>query len=1002
MRIGHPALLCSCALVGAFVIAGSPAAAEPVQTTLRADANTVGLWRFQEGQGDRSACEGRAPAAVLRGATWVPGRDGFALAMHSGYVTIPDDPSIRPEHGFTAEVWVKLNKSKGDLICKNSVYMIRLGGSMTGLIGVDGHWQTLRGRHTVPTSRWTHLAITYDAATKTGALYIDGVLDGKQQFTGVTKGLLSQGRAELRLGLNDWNPLGSEVDGKVAALRISKVARTFEPLSTPAKTSVASGNLVPNGNFEMGLLGWRLAGEGDATLLWGPEEKGAASGRRCLRTLAGGEKGSDLRSQAPQEALLSRPIPAVPGARYTLTARVRSDGLPGRQATIAAIAAGGSGGGRRGEGGFRQSAKLTTEWQQVTHAFTLPNDWTAASLCVRIDPPRDGHIWVDDVRLVAGERESPAALREMVGVGVKAPRAGNLFFAGRDEQAALSIVNGDAKPHRLAVRALIVDWDNQRLPPVSVGTFDVPAGGVKEIAFPIETARRGTFRLDFEVTAEGQTWRQGAPLKYAVIVPLKGVGDAENSAFGMNTHMEREPTAHLQHSMEVLSQCGVKWIRAWWGWGMAEKERGKFDWTEYDRQLGVVEAAGMRAMPILLRYYPQYEQAWAGALTGIQRPPYKMEQWGAFVGKVIERYKGRVTAWELWNEPTMDNAGFTPEMYAALLRATAPALRDNDPQAKIIGFAGVPLHFLQRTLALGTAPTMDVVSEHSYSQLDLPEINIPKQTAAVRAIMKANGGEKPIWHTEQGLSGDDDGYLPATLSEAEVAALYMRNLLLCRSLGVEKYFWFSAQTSPTYGMTVFYEDYIPRARLVALNACASLLEGVNCRKSYRPSNNAYLFLFGGKQSVCVVWNMNAPTRLSLPMRPEGIKAFDLMGNPMTVEAAADGIEVQIPAERPTYLCGGGADVATWEKALAAAQVADLVPVAVEARQVNGKLAVTVTNQSRTAQDGVAEIAAAAAAQHFHSLAPGESRVLTFAQNGEIRVRVGDREMRELKVAAPQR
>jgi hypothetical protein len=667
------------------------------------------------------------------------------------------------------------------------------------------------------------------------------------------------------------------------------------------------------------------------------------------------------------------------------------------------IPAGGFEEGRCGGGDFRQYAKLTAEWQQVIRSFTLPNEWTAASLCVRIDPPRDGHFWIDDVRLINDEGENSPALRDMVDVGVKAPRIGHLFFAGRQEQASLSIVNGDAQPHRLAVRALIVDWNNKPLPPVSVGTFDVPARGVKEVAFPIDTTRRGTFRLDFEVTAEGQTWRQGAPWKYAVIVPLKGVGDAESSAFGMNTHMEREPTPHLQHSMEVLSQCGVKWIRAWWGWGMAEKERGRFDWTEYDRQLGVVEAAGLRAMPILLRYYPQYEQPWAGPLTGIQRPPYKMDEWGAFVRKVIQRYKGRVTAWELWNEPTMDNAGFTPEMYAALLRATAPAVRENDPRAKIIGFAGVPLKFLQGTLALGAAPTMDVVSEHSYSQLNLPEINLPKQTAAVRAIMKAHGGEKPIWHTEQGLSGDDDGYLPATLSEAEVAALYMRNLLLCRSLGVEKYFWFSAQTSPTYGMTVFYEDYIPRARLVALNACAALLEGTTCRKSYRPSNNAYLFLFAGKQPVCVVWNLNSPTRLKLPILPDGIKAFDLMGNPVAVEAAADRLTVQIPAERPTYLCGGSADLAAWEKALAAAQVADLAPVALEARQANGKLAVTVTNQSRTAQDGVVEIVlAAGVAQHFHSLAPGESRVLTFSQSGEIRIRVGDREMREWKVAAPQK
>ena len=47
---------------------------------------------------------------------------------------------------------------------------------------------------------------------------------------------------------------------------------------------------------------------------------------------------------------------------------------------------------------------------------------------------------------------------------MKAPRTGNLFFAGHGEQAALSIVNGDSKPHRLAVQALIVDWDNQPRP----------------------------------------------------------------------------------------------------------------------------------------------------------------------------------------------------------------------------------------------------------------------------------------------------------------------------------------------------------------------------------------------------------------------------------------------------------------------------------------------------------------------------------------------------------
>ncbi len=201
-----------------------------------------------------------------------------------------------------------------------------------------------------------------------------------------------------------------------------------------------------------------------------------------------------------------------------------------------------------------------------------------------------------------------------------------------------------------------MDWDGKQLPAVPVGTFDVPAGGVKEATLAIDTGRRGTFRLGFELSCEGQTWRQAAEFKYAVIVPLKGVGNAEDSVFAMNTHMEREPTAHLARNMEVLSQCGVKWIRGWWGWGMCEKERGKFDWTEYDRQFNAVDAAKMRIMPILLRYYSSYEYAWTGPISkrsgsgqsqaAIQECPYQsvLPEWSAWVGKIAERYKGRITA----------------------------------------------------------------------------------------------------------------------------------------------------------------------------------------------------------------------------------------------------------------------------------------------------------------------------------------------------------------------
>jgi hypothetical protein len=322
---------------------------------------------------------------------------------------------------------------------------------------------------------------------------------------------------------------------------------------------------------------------------------------------------------------------------------------------------------------------------------------------------------------------------------------------------------------------------------------------------------------------------------------------------------------------------------------------------------------------------------------------------------------------------------------------------------------------MKNTLTLGTAPLMDVVGEHSYSQVEMPEINLPKQMKEVRAILAANGGDKPLWHTEQGVGGDDDGYMMPSNSEADVAALYTRNLVVARSLSVEKYFWFSAQTSPTYGAAVFYENYVPRPRLAALNACASFIEGATYRRSHSPSRNAQMYLFEGAAPVCVVWNMDAPARLSLPLPASAVQVFDLMGNPVAVVSETNGIAVQLPAERPTYLRGSAGTYALLEKALAAAQMIDAKPIAVTARPASGGIEVTVTNRSHISQDGVVEVAPQAgttpagwpAPQHFDSLTPGESRSFTFvlpagAAAGQARVRVGDREMRQVTAALAAR
>ena len=81
---------------------------------------------------------------------------------------------------------------------------------------------------------------------------------------------------------------------------------------------------------------------------------------------------------------------------------------------------------------------------------------------------------------------------------------GNLYFVGKPAPTAPELGQHRYRAHKVTVQAIVVDWEGTQSPVVSVGTFDLPAGGVKEVAFPIDTNRLGTFRLHFELARKAK------------------------------------------------------------------------------------------------------------------------------------------------------------------------------------------------------------------------------------------------------------------------------------------------------------------------------------------------------------------------------------------------------------------------------------------------------------------------------------------------------------------
>lgn len=163
-----------------IVMAGLLASPVPV----RADV-TNGLaawWKFDEGAGTTAGdASGNANnGTVAGGASWTTGWTNGALSFNSGYVAVPNSPSLNASTAITIAAWARTtgNSNPGRLLQKSTLndddqYSLLLGSEFSvNLAGVTGG--SLTNSSTPTLNVWHHIAATYDGSVI--ALYVDGVV----------------------------------------------------------------------------------------------------------------------------------------------------------------------------------------------------------------------------------------------------------------------------------------------------------------------------------------------------------------------------------------------------------------------------------------------------------------------------------------------------------------------------------------------------------------------------------------------------------------------------------------------------------------------------------------------------------------------------------------------------------------------------------------------------------------------------------------------------------
>lgn len=272
----------------------------------------------------------------------------------------------------------------------------------------------------------------------------------------------------------------------------------------------------------------------------------------------------------------------------------------------------------------------------------------------------------------------------------------------------------------------------------------------------------------------------------------KSGGDRESRPLILGMNLAGIGNAYL------VRDLGFTWAKGYLSWESAEPERGRYYWVDADNIVNAYETQGLK---ILLRVHQT--PAWARPPdTPISHPPRDPADLAHFLSVLAARYRGRIHAYEIWNEPNLayewGNTWPDPYFYAEMLKAAYPAIKAADPEALVIagGMAttgpGSPsavgdLDWLRALYAGGARGFFDALSTHPYGFGKPPDAHDPwglslDRVMAQRQIMIENGDEStPMWITEMGWpirtpAWDLGEHQPFTVSEAEQAEYLVKAL----------------------------------------------------------------------------------------------------------------------------------------------------------------------------------------------------------------------------------
>ena len=366
---------------------------------------------------------------------------------------------------------------------------------------------------------------------------------------------------------------------------------------------------------------------------------------------------------------------------------------------------------------------------------------------------------------------------------------------------------------------------------------------------------------------------------------------AISEAFGVNVHfIDPEPG-----EMKMIAAAGFRWIRTDFKWELTERERGKYDFTTYERLMNALAAYHLRALFILDYGNPLYTQGKS------VRTPEAREAFARWAVAAARHFAGRGIIWEIFNEP--NNHIFwppkpNPDEYAALAVTVARAFRKDAPNETLIGPAtsGIEFNFIETCFQSGLLDHWSAVSVHPYRQRN------PETVASEYALLRETINRyrnSPSRDTQRAVAGGDPpsifsgewGYSSVWrgMNEQKQAELLARQFLTNFANGIPLSIWYdwrddgtdSTEPEHHFGLIRHNKALDPKPAYLAARTLLANLKGFTFQERLIVgSDDDYVLVFSnGSERRYAAWTTSVtPNRVTIPGMTEGLAVVLMTGD----------------------------------------------------------------------------------------------------------------------------